>query len=303
VINFASAGSGALSRMDLEQLRNVANVDVVHVPYNGAGPAVTAMLGGETHVMFVTLPSAIAHLQAGKLKALGISTEKRIDALPDVPTMTEVIFPQMTRGSWQGIFAPAGTPRAIVNTLHAAPLATLASPEIARRSTRRPPRQRSLRRRRLGSARFAANHGGVGCSVGFVGELGRQALGELGEIDDDSPMCATADFLGSVHCMDSEFDVTTDDVGDFGERHDAMAYGSRCKMAHVDARAYCALATFEVRFDRVEGRVLHGHDHDWSRQHRRKCRVLEAVGQVLRRHDDGEGTFGPSGYREHEISF
>jgi len=132
VINFASTGSGALSRMELEQFREVAKLDVVHIPYNGAGPAVTAILGGETHVMFVSLSTAIAHLQAGKLKAFGISTEKRIDALPDVPTMTEVGFPEMTSGSWQGIFAPAGTPSTVVNKLHAALIATLASPEIAR---------------------------------------------------------------------------------------------------------------------------------------------------------------------------
>jgi len=132
VINFASTGSGALSRMELEQFREVAKLNVVHIPYNGAGPAVTGILSGETHVMFVTLPSAIAHLQAGKLKAFGISTEKRIDALPDVPTMTEVGFPEMTRGAWQGIFVPAGTPVAIVNRLHSALLATLASPDIAR---------------------------------------------------------------------------------------------------------------------------------------------------------------------------
>ena len=133
-LNFASTGSGALSRLEMEQLRKVANLDLVHVPYKGgAGPAVTGMLGGETHVMFVTLPSAITFIVAGKLKPLGISTARRIDALPQVPTMAESGFPEMVSGSWQGMFAPAGTPRAIVEKLHAAILATLASPETVQR--------------------------------------------------------------------------------------------------------------------------------------------------------------------------
>jgi tripartite-type tricarboxylate transporter receptor subunit TctC len=91
------------------------------------------MLGGETQVMFVTLSSAIAFIQAGRLKPLGISTTKRIDALPQVPTMTESGYPEMVSSSWQGVFVPAGTPRSIVDKLHAALLATLDSPEIKQR--------------------------------------------------------------------------------------------------------------------------------------------------------------------------
>jgi len=133
-LNFASTGSGALSRLEMEQLRKVAILDLVHIPYKGgAGPAVTGVVGGETHVMFVTLPSAITFIMAGKLKPLGISTARRIEALPRVPTMAESGFPEMTSGAWQGLFAPAGTPRPIVEKLHAAILATLASPEIVER--------------------------------------------------------------------------------------------------------------------------------------------------------------------------
>jgi len=133
-LNFASTGSGALSRLEMEQLRKVAGLQLVHIPYKGgAGPAVTGLLGGETHVMFVTLPSVITSVQAGKLKPLGISTARRVDALPQVPTMTESGFPDMVSGSWQGMFAPAGTPRPIVEKLHAAILATLTSPDIMQR--------------------------------------------------------------------------------------------------------------------------------------------------------------------------
>jgi tripartite-type tricarboxylate transporter receptor subunit TctC len=134
VLNFASTGSGALSRLEMEQLRRITGIDVVHIPYKGgAGPAVTGLLGGETHVMFVTLASAMSLLKAGKLKPLGISTTRRIDALPNVPTMTEAGFPEMTSGAWQGIFVPAGTPRTIVDKLHSAIVTTLRAPETIER--------------------------------------------------------------------------------------------------------------------------------------------------------------------------
>jgi tripartite-type tricarboxylate transporter receptor subunit TctC len=133
-LNFASTGSGALSRLEMEQLRKTAGLDVVHIPYRGgAGPAVTGMLGGEVHVMFVTLASVMAQIQAGKLKALGVSTAKRLDALPQVPTMAESGFPEMVSGAWQGVFVPAGTPRAIVDKLHAALVTVLGSPETRQR--------------------------------------------------------------------------------------------------------------------------------------------------------------------------
>ncbi len=134
VLNFASTGSGALSRLEMEQLRQIADLDVVHIPYKGgAGPAVIGMLGGETHVMFVTLASVLSLIKAGKLKALGISTPRRIDAMPQVPTMAEAGFPEMVSGSWQGVFVPAGTPRAIVDKLHAAFVAALGAPDIVQR--------------------------------------------------------------------------------------------------------------------------------------------------------------------------
>jgi len=118
----------------MEQFMKIANLNIVHIPYKGgAGPAVTGMLGGETQVMFVTLSSAIAFVQAGRLKPLGISTTKRIDALPQVPTMAEAGYPEMVSSSWQGVFVPAGTPRPIVEKLHAALLATLDSPDIKQR--------------------------------------------------------------------------------------------------------------------------------------------------------------------------
>src|SRR5215470_3835192 len=133
-LNFASPGSSTLNRLEMEHFMKLANLRIVHVPYKGgAGPAVTGMLGGETQVMFVTLSSAISFVQAGRLKALALSTTKRIDALPQVPTMIEAGYPDMVSSSWQGMFVPAGTPRAIVEKLHAALLQTMATPEVAQR--------------------------------------------------------------------------------------------------------------------------------------------------------------------------
>jgi tripartite-type tricarboxylate transporter receptor subunit TctC len=133
-LNYGSPGSSTLNRLEMEHFLKLANLKIVHIPYKGgAGPAVIGLLGGETQVMFVTLSSAISFIQAGKLKALGISTAKRIDALPQVPTMTEAGYPEMISSSWQGVFVPAGTPRPIVEKLHAVLLATLDSPEIKQR--------------------------------------------------------------------------------------------------------------------------------------------------------------------------
>jgi tripartite-type tricarboxylate transporter receptor subunit TctC len=133
-LNFASPGSSTLNRLEMERFMRLADVKLVHIPYKGgAGPAVTGMLGGETQVMFVTLSSAIAFIQAGRLKALGISTEKRIDALPQVPTMAESGYPEMVSSSWQGMFVPAGTPREIVDKLHDALVKVLSTPEVKQR--------------------------------------------------------------------------------------------------------------------------------------------------------------------------
>ena len=133
-LNFASPGSASMNRLEMERFLKIASLNIVHIPYKGgAGPAVTGMLGGETQIMFVTLSSAISFVQAGKLKALGISTTKRIEALPQVATMIEAGYPEMVSSSWQGIFVPAGTPRGIVEKLHAAMLATMDSPEIRQR--------------------------------------------------------------------------------------------------------------------------------------------------------------------------
>jgi len=133
-LNYGSPGSSTLNRLEMERFMRANGLDIVHVPYKGgAGPAVTGLLGGETQVMFVTLSSALTFVQAGRLKALGISSTRRLESLPNVPTMIEQGFPDQVSSSWQGLFVPAGTPRAIVDRLYAAIVKVLESPDVQKR--------------------------------------------------------------------------------------------------------------------------------------------------------------------------
>jgi tripartite-type tricarboxylate transporter receptor subunit TctC len=130
-LNFASPGASTLNRLEMEQFMRMAGISLVHIPYKGgAGPAVAGLLAGDTQVMFVTLSSAMAFVQAGRLRPLAMTTTKRIDALPNVPTLVESGY-DLVSGSWQGVFVPAGTPRSIVDKLHAA-LVTVFSSEDTR---------------------------------------------------------------------------------------------------------------------------------------------------------------------------
>jgi len=133
-LNFGSPGSSTMNRLEMEQLMKAAGIKMVHVPYKGgAGPAVTALLGNEIHVMFVTLSSAMTFVKAGRMKALAITAPTRIEALPQVPTMIESGYPDFVTSSWQGVFVPAGTPRAVVAKLHEALVKVLAMPDIKER--------------------------------------------------------------------------------------------------------------------------------------------------------------------------
>jgi tripartite-type tricarboxylate transporter receptor subunit TctC len=133
-LNFASPGSGSQNRLEMELIRKAEGLDMVHVPYKGgAGPAVTGLIAGETHMMFTTVSSALGQIQGGRLKALVVVAGKRLAALPEVPTMVESGYPDSTSGSWQGVFVPAGTPSEIVARLHAVLLQTMKSPEVVER--------------------------------------------------------------------------------------------------------------------------------------------------------------------------
>jgi tripartite-type tricarboxylate transporter receptor subunit TctC len=134
-LNYASPGSGSQNRLEMEILRRTeGGMDMVHVPYKGgAGPAVTGLVAGETQMMFSTISSALGHIKGGRLKALAITSAKRLEQLQEVPTMKESGYPNGASGSWQGVLVPAGTPREIVERLYAVLVQTMKTPEVTER--------------------------------------------------------------------------------------------------------------------------------------------------------------------------
>jgi tripartite-type tricarboxylate transporter receptor subunit TctC len=134
-LNYGSPGSGSQNRLETEVFRKVAGgLDMVHVPYKGgAGPAVAGLAGGETHMMFVTASSAMTFVKNGRIKLLAVTSGKRLAAFPDTPTMAEAGYPELTSGSWQGVFVPAGTPKDVVDKLYGAVIETMKSPEVVQR--------------------------------------------------------------------------------------------------------------------------------------------------------------------------
>src|SRR5205085_5287923 len=109
-VNFGSAGAGSITHLAGELLKAEAKIDIVHVPYKGAAPAVTDLLGGQVQMGIFDVPVLLAHIRSGKLKALAITSAKRADALPDVPTTVEKNFPNVTTDNWSGLGMPAATP-------------------------------------------------------------------------------------------------------------------------------------------------------------------------------------------------
>jgi tripartite-type tricarboxylate transporter receptor subunit TctC len=134
-LNYASPGAGSQNRLEMEVFRKVAGgLDMVHVPYKGgAGPAVAGLAGGETHLMFVTASSAMTFVKNGRIKLLAVTSAKRLPAFPDTPTMAEAGFPELTSGSWQGIFVPTGTPKEAVDKLYGAIQETMKTAEVRQR--------------------------------------------------------------------------------------------------------------------------------------------------------------------------
>ncbi|MFD2182524.1 Bug family tripartite tricarboxylate transporter substrate binding protein [Rhodoplanes azumiensis] len=133
-VNFASPGSGSVDRLEMEQFRKAAGLDMNHVPYKGgAGPAVADILGGHVEVMSVTLPSAMPHIKSGRIKVLAITDAKRSPVLPDVPTVVELGYPDIVATSWQGFLVPAGTPKPIVDKLFQAIVKATQDPTVKQR--------------------------------------------------------------------------------------------------------------------------------------------------------------------------
>ena len=132
-LNYGSAGVGSNLHLSMELLKTMAGIDVAHVPYKGVGPAMSDLLGGHLVSMMSNLASAKPHVDGGKLMALGVTSAKRANALPDVPSMAEAGVAGYEVLNWFGLFAPAGTPERIVTRLHAEAAALLAMPETRQR--------------------------------------------------------------------------------------------------------------------------------------------------------------------------
>jgi tripartite-type tricarboxylate transporter receptor subunit TctC len=131
-VNMASAGNGSTGHLAGELLNMMAGIKLVHVPYRGNGPALTDLLGGQVEVLFASLASSIEHVRTGKLRALAVTSAMRSEALPDVPTVGEVL-PGYETSSWYGIGAPKNTPVEIVDKLNKKSTAGLADPRIKAR--------------------------------------------------------------------------------------------------------------------------------------------------------------------------
>ncbi|MDB5864688.1 MAG: hypothetical protein JWO70_2494 [Betaproteobacteria bacterium] len=133
-LSYGSSNPGAAQSLMMEYIKLKNNLDIVRIDYKGgAGPATIGLLAGEVQAAMATGASYVGHVKAGKLKMLAVVSSKRIAAAPDVPTLVELGYPELTTGSWQALYTPAGTPRAAVNTLHDTLMKTLRDPTVVER--------------------------------------------------------------------------------------------------------------------------------------------------------------------------
>jgi len=128
--NYSSMGAGSISHLAMEALAARAGTQMVHVPYAGSGPAVAALLAGDTHVAALPAAAVMGHIKAGKLKALAVATERRSPALPDLPTLREAGIENVFADAWMGFVVPARTPEPIVARLREEIARALAEPEV-----------------------------------------------------------------------------------------------------------------------------------------------------------------------------
>jgi tripartite-type tricarboxylate transporter receptor subunit TctC len=129
-VNYGSAGAGGITHLAGELLKSEAKIDIVHVPYKGAAPAVNDLLGGQVQMGFFDVPVVLPHIKAGKLKALAVTSAKRAPSLPDVRTTAEEGYPNVVSDNWYGLVAPARTPAPVLKRVHDASVAALKTPEL-----------------------------------------------------------------------------------------------------------------------------------------------------------------------------
>jgi tripartite-type tricarboxylate transporter receptor subunit TctC len=131
--SYASSGNGTPLHLSGELFKSMAGVSMEHIPYKGSGPALNDLLGNQVSIMFDNLPSSSAHIKAGTLRALAVTTAERAPSFPDVPTMAEAGLPGYETYTWNALFAPKDTPKEVVDRLNAAAVKAMADPGVAER--------------------------------------------------------------------------------------------------------------------------------------------------------------------------
>jgi tripartite-type tricarboxylate transporter receptor subunit TctC len=134
-VNFAGSGSGSTPHLAAELFNTLANVKMVHVPYRGTGPAIAGLMSGEASVMFMPTTNAVPLVKSGRLRALAVTSAKRLTALPELATVAESGLKGYESSQWYGVLAPAGTPADILNTLNSHIAKIMQTPEMRQRMT------------------------------------------------------------------------------------------------------------------------------------------------------------------------
>jgi tripartite-type tricarboxylate transporter receptor subunit TctC len=132
-LNFASVGNGSSSHLNAELLESVAGIDIVHIPFNGSPPAVTATIQNETQMIFAVMQPLQPQIQAGKLRALAVTSARRFPLLPELPTIAESGYPGFEALAWNGVLVPTGTPKAVVQRLNSEINAVLKDPDVVQK--------------------------------------------------------------------------------------------------------------------------------------------------------------------------
>lgn len=132
-LNYATSGVGAASHLSIEMFKRMAGVEMVHIPYKGAGAATAAIVAGQVQLLFTSTGAAMPHIRSGRLKALGVTTAKRTPALPDVPTIAETGLAGFQVDGWYALMAPARTPKPIIDKIYREIAAVLKQPDIVAR--------------------------------------------------------------------------------------------------------------------------------------------------------------------------
>ena len=130
VLSYGSSGTGGIQHLATEAFRTMANIDIVHVPYKGTGPAMIDLMAGQIQMSMLSIVATLPHVRSGKLKGLAVSSSSRSDAAPEIPTMAEAGVPGYSFYGWYCMLAPAGTPRSIVDVLNAGVVSAMQSADI-----------------------------------------------------------------------------------------------------------------------------------------------------------------------------